>query len=299
MGFFYKKSGIFIQKVGGIELVIINKRHLSIISTTMNQTITNTFEKIGDTAFDFFSQVGNYAHFLGSASKNIFRKGFEWNEFFFQCFSIGFKSLGIIVLTGFILGFVLTLQSLPTLQDFGAASYVPSMVSVSVMREIGPVITALMCAGKISSSIGAELGSMRVTEQIDSMEVSGANPIQYLVVTRILACIIAIPLLSLFADAAALFGGFVGMNTSTDMGFRFYFIKSLNAIEFYDLYPAFIKTIFFGLAIGLVGCYKGFTADGGTASVGLAAKSAVVTSSVWIIIIDAVAVQLTNLFVYN
>jgi phospholipid/cholesterol/gamma-HCH transport system permease protein len=152
--------------------------------------------------------VADQALFLKAFLRNIWKKGFEWEELSRQSYIIGYRSTGIIALTGFILGFVLTVQSQPTMKQFGAVGFIPGMVSVSVIREIGPVIVALICAGKISSSIGAELGSMNVTEQIDAMEVSGANPVQYLVVTRILACIVMIPLLTIFADAIALFGSY-------------------------------------------------------------------------------------------
>ncbi len=247
----------------------------------------------------FFEKTGEQANFFKSFLRNILKGGFEWNEFIRQCFLIGYKSLPIVLLTGFVLGFVFTLQSLPTLKDFGAQSYVPGMVCISVIREMGPVITGLICAGKIASSMGAELGSMNVTEQIDAMEISGANPVQYLVVTRILACTFMIPLLTLFADAMSLLGGFAGINTAASMGMRLYFHKSIQTLYFSDFFPAVIKTIFFGMAIGFVGCYKGYTSNKGTESVGLAANSAVVAASVWIIILDAIAVQITSAFVYN
>lgn len=243
--------------------------------------------------------AGDQAYFFLSFCRNIFRGGFEWNEFIRQCYLIGYRSCGIVAVTGFILGFVLTLQSLPTLQDFGAENYVPSMVSISVIREIGPVITSLICAGKIASGIGAELGSMNVTEQIDAMEVSGANPMQYLVVTRILAATIVIPLLTCLADAMAFLGGYFGTNISGSMHLTLYMSKSFSALVFADLFPSVIKTVVFGFIIGFVGCYKGFNSNKGTESVGAAANSAVVASSIWIIIIDAIAVQITSAFVYN
>jgi phospholipid/cholesterol/gamma-HCH transport system permease protein len=246
-----------------------------------------------------FAAAGAQVSFMGTFARNIFRGGFEWNEFMRQCFIIGYKSISLVGITGFILGFVMTLQSEPTMKEFGAESYVPSMVAISVIREIGPVIIALICAGKIASSIGAELGSMKVSEQIDAMEVSGANPIQYLVVTRILACILMVPLLTLMADALALGGGFMASNISNDMTLRLYFSKAFSALTFVDLIPAVIKTIFFGFAIGFVGCYKGYNSDRGTESVGLAANSAVVSASLWIIVLDAIAVQLTSVFAYN
>jgi phospholipid/cholesterol/gamma-HCH transport system permease protein len=245
------------------------------------------------------TDIADQALFLKSFIRNTLKKGFEWQEFLRQSYVTGYKSVGIIALTGFILGFVLTLQSQPTMKQFGATGYIPGMVAVSVIREIGPVIVGLICAGKISSSIGAELGSMNVTEQIDAMTVSGANPVQYLVVTRILACIIMIPLLTIFADVIALLGGFAATRLDGDMNAWLYFYKSTAVLDFSDLIPAVIKTIFFGFAIGFIGCYKGFHSNRGTESVGLAANSAVVTASVWIIIIDAIVVQVTNTFVYS
>jgi len=245
-------------------------------------------------------KLGEEILFFKAFVRNIFKPGFEWNEFLRQCYFIGYKSLGIVAVTGFILGFVLTLQSLPTLKEFGAQNYVPSMVSISVIREIGPVITALICAGKIASSIGAELGSMNVTEQIDAMEISGANPIQYLVVTKIFACTLMVPLLTMMADGFALLGGFAGSNLSSfSISGVLYFNKTISGLAFSDLFPAVIKTFFFGFTIGFVGCFKGFHSNKGTESVGRAANTAVVVASVWIIIIDAIAVQLTSVFVYN
>jgi len=246
----------------------------------------------------YMEMLGDQVVFTGQFARNIFRDGFEWGEFFRQCFIVGYRSIGLVAINGFIIGFVLTLQTQPTLKDFGAESYVPGMVSISIVREIGPVIIALICTGKIASSIGAELGSMKVTEQIAAMEVSSANPVQYLVVTRILACTIMVPLLTIMADGLALVGGWVGVNIQEHVSPALFFRKSFNALEFSDLIPAVIKTFFFGYAIGFVGCYKGYHASRGTESVGHAANSAVVSASIWIIFIDAVAVQLTNLIYY-
>jgi phospholipid/cholesterol/gamma-HCH transport system permease protein len=243
--------------------------------------------------------IADQTIFLKSFFRNTFKKGFEWNEFLRQSYITGYKSIGIVALTGFILGFVLTLQAQPTLKQFGAMGYIPGMVAVSVLREIGPVIIALICAGKIASSIGAELGSMNVTEQIDAMEVSGANPTQFLVVPRILACTLMVPLLTIFADALALAGGFIATNLSGEMGPKLYFTKAVYILDYSDLLPSLIKTVLFGFTIGFVGCFKGFNANKGTESVGLAANSAVVTASVWIILIDALVVEITNAVVYS
>jgi phospholipid/cholesterol/gamma-HCH transport system permease protein len=255
----------------------------------MNELKLPEWEKFG-------MSIGEIALFLGSFFRNLFRKPFEWKEFIRQCYETGYKSLQLVGITGFVLGFVLTLQSMPTMKTYGATGLVPSMVSISIVREIGPVIIGLICAGKISSGIGAELGSMRVTEQLDAMEVSGANSIQFLVVTRILACTIMVPLLTLISDALSLFGGYIASNLGGKVTMVLYFNKSFSSLDFSDLFQSTIKTIFFGFAIGFVGCFKGFFTLGGTESVGIAANTAVVTASLTIIIMDALAVQLITLF---
>ena len=246
----------------------------------------------------WFEEVGEQVGFFTRFIKNIFAGGFEWSEFVRQCYEIGYRSFMLVGITSFIMGVVLILQLRPTLVAFGAASMLPKTLSVSFVREIGPVIIAIICAGKIASSIGAELGSMKVTEQLDAMEVSGANPVQYLVVTRILATTFMVPLLSLMGDAIGLFGGFLALNLNDHISASLYATKVIAALDFTDFLPAFIKTIFFGFAIGFVGCYKGFYSNKGTESVGIAANSAVVTASLWIFVIDAIAVQVTSLLFY-
>ncbi len=243
-----------------------------------------------------FTDAGNISLFTARFFKEVLRPPFEIKEFIRQCYVIGYKSLPLVGITGFIMGLVLTLQSRPTLAEFGAESWLPGMVGLSLIREIAPVITALICAGKVASGIGAELGSMKVTEQIDAMEVSGINPYKYLVVTRILATTMMIPLLVIFADAVGIIGGYIGINIHADVNLFRYLSQVLDSLEFLDIVPATIKTFFFGFFIGLIGCYKGYTAANGTESVGKAANSAVVAASLTIFIIDMLAVQLTDLF---
>lgn len=240
--------------------------------------------------------TGNVSLFTGRFFKEILKPPFQINEFIRQCNAIGYKSLPLVSITGFIMGLVLTIQSRPTMTKFGAESWLPSMVSLSLIREIAPVITALICAGKIASGIGAELGSMKVTEQIDAMEVSAINPYKYLVVTRILATTLMLPILVVFADLVGIFGGYIGYNVRGSMSLYRYFSDVIEHLEFLDLVPAVIKTFFFGFFIGLIGCYKGFNASNGTASVGVAANEAVVAASLSIFIIDMLAVQITDLF---
>ena len=245
---------------------------------------------------EVFEDLGHFVLFGVRFFKEVLKPPFQINEFFRQCYAIGFKSLPLVSITGFIMGLVLTIQSRPTMAKFGAESWLPSMVSLSLIREIAPVITALICAGKVASGIGAELGSMKVTEQIDAMEVSAINPFKYLVVTRILACTLMIPILVIFADFVGVFGGYVGFNIQGNISIFRYFAEVFEHLEFLDLMPAVIKTFFFGFFIGLIGCYKGFNASNGTASVGIAANQAVVVASLSIFIIDLLAVQITDLF---
>ena len=202
----------------------------------------------------------------------------------------------LVLVTGFIIGLVLTLQSRPTLIEFGAESWMPNMVGISIVREIGPVITALICAGRIASGIGAELGSMRVTEQIDAMEVSGTNPFNYLVVTRVLATTFMIPLLVIFGDMIALYGSALVEYFKGGMSFQLYFNKVFDALSYGDFIPATIKSFFFGFVIGLVGCYKGYYCKKGTAGVGKAANTAVVTASLLVFFVDFMAVFISDIF---
>jgi phospholipid/cholesterol/gamma-HCH transport system permease protein len=245
---------------------------------------------------NIFEEAGNISVFTLRFFKELFKPVFQFREFTRQCFAVGYKTLPLITITGFIMGLVLTIQSRPTLLKFGAESWLPSMVSLSLIREIAPVITALICAGKIASGIGAELGSMKVTEQIDAMEVSAINPYKYLVVTRILATTLMIPILVIYADFVGILGGYIGYNIHGNISMFRYFTDVVEHVEFLDLIPAFIKTFFFGFFIGLIGCYKGFNASNGTASVGVAANEAVVLASLSIFIIDMMAVQITDLF---
>lgn len=249
-----------------------------------------------DNIKNIFEETGNVTIFTTRFFKEIIKFPFQINEFFRQCYAIGYKSLPLVSITGFIMGLVLTIQSRPTMTKFGAESWLPSMVSLSLIREIAPVITALICAGKIASGIGAELGSMKVTEQIDAMEVSAINPYKYLVVTRILATTLMVPILVIFADFVGVYGGYIGYNINGNITMYRYFSDVFEHLEFIDLMPAVIKTFFFGFFIGLIGCYKGFNAKNGTAGVGVAANEAVVAASLSIFLIDVLAVQITDLF---
>lgn len=253
-----------------------------------------TMAKTAQTS-NFLTDIADVFLFLMHLFRETFSRHFEFREFMRQCFQIGYKTLPLISVTGAIMGLVLTIQSRPVLVDFGAVTLLPGMVAISLIREMGPVITALICAGKIGSGMGAELGSMKVTEQIDAMEVSSTNPMRFLVVTRVLAATIMIPLLILYADGFGILGSWVGANLKGDVSFVLFFSQAFGPVDFMDLFPAVIKSFFFGAVIGLVGCYKGYNAGRGTESVGKAANSAVVLASLLVIIVDMIAVQITDM----
>jgi phospholipid/cholesterol/gamma-HCH transport system permease protein len=240
-------------------------------------------------------EIGGISRFAGRFFRESLKPKFELQEFVRQCYWVGYKSLPLVAITAFIMGLVMTIQSRPTLVEFGAESMLPLMVSVSLVREISPVITALICAGKIGSGMGAELGSMRVTEQIDAMEVSGTNPYKYLVVTRVLATTLMLPVLTNLANAVSLYGAYLGVNIRGSVSWYFYWTQVFDALSFSDLVPSIIKTFFFGFAIGIVGCYKGFHSTKGTEGVGRSANSAVVVASLLVFIVDLIAVQIIDL----
>lgn len=248
---------------------------------------------------DFFQKSGEISLFGFRFLKTMFLPGHENASFLHQCYEVGFRSLGLVGLTGFILGLVLTMQLRPTMIEYGVESQIPAIVGISIIREIGPVITALIFAGKVGSGIGAELGSMRVTEQIDAMEVSGANPFRYLVSTRILACTLMLPLLVLVSDAISLYGSYVGVNISGNTSFQLFWTQVFDVLSVNDVLPALIKTFFFGAAVGLIGSYFGYHSQRGTEGVGRSANISVVISSIAIFLIDLIAVQITDILGFN
>lgn len=249
-----------------------------------------------DRTQNYLDEIGRISEFALRFFQQAFSRPFEFRELLRQCYVIGYNSLLLVITTGFIMGLVLALQVRPTMIEFGAVSYMPSMVGIAFIREIGPVVTALICAGKIGSSIGAELGSMKVTEQIDAMEVSGTNPFRYLVVTRIWASTLMLPFLVVAADSVGLFGAFLVENTKGDVSFTLFFNQVFGSLTFGDLIPATVKSFFFGFVIGLVGCYKGYHSGKGTEGVGRAANSAVVVASLLLFIVDFLAVLVADIF---
>jgi phospholipid/cholesterol/gamma-HCH transport system permease protein len=247
----------------------------------------------------FLREAGAMAAFTGRFFRQGFRPRYEWAEWLRQCYLIGYKSFPLVGLTAFILGLVLTMQLRPSMVDYGVEYQLPAIVGIAIVREIGPVITALIFAGKIGSSIGAELGSMRVTEQIDAMEVSGTNPFKYLVVTRVLASTFMLPVLVMLGDAISLYGSYLGVNIHGNTSFQLFWSQVYDNLSFSDVIPAFVKSFFFGFAVGIIGCFKGYHSSKGTEGVGRSANASVVIASVMIFVIDLLAVQVTDVLGLN
>ncbi|TDB68297.1 MlaE family ABC transporter permease [Arundinibacter roseus] len=233
-------------------------------------------------------------HFMGRFFREVVRGPFEFQELVRQCYQIGYRSLPLISLTGFITGMVFTKQSRPSLMEFGATSWLPSLVSIAIVRALAPLITSLISAGRVGSSIGAELGSMRVTEQIDAMEVSAVNPFRFLVVTRVLATTISIPILSFYCAIVGLMGSFLDVALNEETNIVAFFESAFEQITFLDIGSALVKAVAYGFTIGMVGCYKGYNAGQGTQGVGRAANTSVVLSMFLIFLEEVAIVQVTN-----
>ncbi|MBT1701766.1 MlaE family ABC transporter permease [Chryseosolibacter indicus] len=241
-------------------------------------------------------QVAEVSTFTKRVFRDFFFPPYEVKEIIRQCFMMGNKSLFLITFTSFLVGIVFTKQSRPSLASFGAESWLPSLVAQAVVRSLGPLVTGLICAGKLGSNIGAELGSMQVTEQIDAMEVSGTRPFSYLVVSRITATTLMLPLLVVYSDILSLLGSFLTVNIYNNTSFQLFFNEVAVNITYTDIFSSLIKSAFFGFAIGLVGCYSGYHSDKGTTGVGKAANTSVVVSMMLIFVIDLLSIQFINLF---
>jgi phospholipid/cholesterol/gamma-HCH transport system permease protein len=244
----------------------------------------------------FFEWFGDLGIFFGRMAKSAFGRPFEFREFVRQLDAIGSKSLPLVALAGAATGVVLSLQTRDSLTRFGAKSLLPEVIVFSLIRESGPVITGLVVSGRAGAGIGAELGSMRVTEQIDAMEASAVNPYKYLASTRVLACILMLPLLTLAADFFGIVMGWVATALAEPMSFQLFLHNGFKEVGFNDFLPPTLKTAVFGLIIGAVSCFQGMRTSGGTEGVGRAATSSVVLSSLFLILADVVLVQFLLVF---
>lgn len=241
----------------------------------------------------FIELYGVYA-FTVRFFREAFLPPYEVKELLKQCYQVGYKSLPLISLTGFITGIVFTNQSRPSLADFGATSWLPALISIAIIRALAPLVTALIAAGKVGSNIGAELGSMKVSEQIDAMEVSGTNPFKFLVVSRVLATTFMIPVLTMYTAFVALLGAYLNVHQNELTSLATYIHDVFEAISFLDVFSTLIKSIVFGYTIGITSCYTGYNSSKGTEGVGKAANSAVVASMFLIFIEEILIVTVVN-----
>ena len=239
-----------------------------------------------------FFEIYTAYMFTARFFREAFMPPFEFKETIRQCYEVGYRSLALITMTGFITGLVFTKQSRPSLENFGAASWLPNLISIAIIRALAPLVTALIAAGKVGSNIGAELGSMRVTEQIDAMEVSATNPFKFLVVTRVLATTITIPILAMYTGFVAMMGSYLNVHQNEQTSFATFFQGAFESITFLDIFSSLIKAILFGFTIGMVGCYQGYHSSKGTEGVGRAANSAVVVAMFLIFIEETIVVQI-------
>jgi phospholipid/cholesterol/gamma-HCH transport system permease protein len=242
----------------------------------------------------FFIDLNSALQFVLRFFKEVLKPPYEFKEIIRQCYQVGYRSLFLITLTGFITGLVFTKQSRPSLSEFGAASWLPSLVAIAIIRALAPLVTALIAAGKVGSNIGAELGSMKVTEQIDAMEVSAVNPFKFLVVSRVVATTLMVPMLMCYTGAVAMLGAYLNVHQNEQTSFISFFQAAFSNISFLDIFSSLIKSIVYGFTIGVVGCYQGFNASNGTEGVGKSANSSVVLSMFLIFVEEILIVQITN-----
>lgn len=239
----------------------------------------------------FFEWFGELGLFCGRVARAAFGSPWEGRELVRQMDAIGSKSFPLVALAGAATGVVLSLQTRESLTRFGAKAMLPAVIVFSLIKESGPVITGLIVSGRVGAGIGAELGSMRVTEQIDAMEVSAVNPYKFLASTRVLACLLMLPLLTLAADASGIFLGWISTTLSQPMTLRLFLHNGLRDATLNDFLPPICKTAVFGLIIGFVSCFQGMRTRGGTEGVGRSATSSVVLSSLFIILADVILVR--------
>lgn len=253
----------------------------------------NPLVRAVSSGIEWFGELGV---FCVRVAKGMFTLPFEWSEFVHQVDAAGARSLPLVALAGSATGVVLSLQSRASLVRFGAKSMLPTMLVFSIFKEMGPIITGLVASGRIGAGIGAELGSMKVTEQIDAMEASAVNPYKYLAATRILACIVVLPLLTIAADMCGIFMGWITNTMTEPISLQLFVNTGLSGVTFSDFLPSTLKTAVYGMIIGTVSSFQGMRTRGGTEGVGRSATSSVVLSSLFIILADVLLVRLILVF---
>jgi phospholipid/cholesterol/gamma-HCH transport system permease protein len=249
-------------------------------------------ERVGLATLSFLGLVGEVSAFAGKAVREAFTPPFEVRETVRQLYELGVRSTPLVAVAGLAVGVVLSMHTRASLERFGAEAMIPAGLALALVRETGPLTAGLLLSGRIGAGIGAELGAMRVTEQIDALEASAVDAFRYLVVTRVAACVIAVPILTTLMNFSGMFGGFLAESAATGMSAGLYFNRAFSLIDMADYIPATLKTMVFGFIIATMSSYLGFTTQSGTEGVGRASTRAVVFSSLLIIVSNVVLVRL-------
>ena len=249
------------------------------------------FERTGALILATLAWIGDVALFGLRALRDAFRPPFELGEVARHVYEIGWRSAPLIATSGFAIGVVLSMHTRSSLERFGAEAMIPAGLALALIKETGPLTCGLLMSGRVGAGIGAELGAMKVTEQIDALEAVAVDSFKFLAVTRIIACIVAMPLLTTVMDFCGIIGGYAAETTISGMSWHLYFRRAFSLIGFDDFIPSTLKTAVFGLIIGTVACYLGFTTTRGTEGVGQASTRSVVLASILIIVTNVVLVK--------
>ncbi|MBI3950661.1 MAG: ABC transporter permease [Acidobacteria bacterium] len=258
--------------------------------------MTETWKGVKAYLLSFLEWFGELGIFCVRLARAAVTPPYEGRELIRQMDELGSKSLPLVALAGSAIGVVLSLHMRDSLIRFGAKSLLPAVIVLSIVKESGPIITALVVSGRAGAGIGAELGSMKVTEQIDAIEASAVNPYRLLAATRVLACMLMLPLLTIVADFSGIMMGWIANTLAEPMSLNLFLEEGFKRLDFNDVLPATFKTSVFGLIIGLIGCFQGMRTKGGTEGVGRSATSSVVLSSLFVILADVILVKLILIF---
>jgi phospholipid/cholesterol/gamma-HCH transport system permease protein len=253
-------------------------------------------DRLGTTVLSALELIGALAIFGGRALVEAFRPPYEPGEIVRHIYQFGFRSAPLILTSGLAIGVVLSLHTRASLERFGAEAMIPAGLAIALIRETGPLTAGLLVSGRVGAGIGAEIGAMRVTEQIDALEANAVDSFKYLAVTRVVACVIAMPLLTVMMDFAGIVGGYIAEASVSGMSWQLYFDRAFTYIGYSDLLPSTLKTMVFGFLIGVVASYLGFTTNRGTEGVGDASTRSVVMASILIILSDVVLVKIIFFF---
>src|SRR5438876_3586461 len=253
-------------------------------------------DRVGAFVLTALESVGALATFGGRAIVESVRPPYEPTEILRHLYQFGLRSMPLILTSGFAIGVVLSMHTRATLQRFGAEAMIPAGLAIALIRETGPLTAGLLVSGRVGAGIGAEIGAMKVTEQIDALEANAVDAFKYLAVTRVIACMIAMPLLTVMMDFAGMLGGYVAEAVVSGMPWQLYFERSFTYLEYSDFIPATLKTMVFGYLIGVVASYLGFTTSRGTEGVGEASTRSVVMASILIILSDVILVKIIFFF---